>query len=108
MTTENQLHTPGPWIVAETTWEDGIPETVISGLNGSAGIAVAIEFAQIPEMRDANARLISAAPELLSVAQGFRRKLATYVSVYPGDKELRRLLGYCDAAIAKATGATHE
>lgn len=66
---QNQLHTPGPWHAAETTWEDGIPETVIRGLNGAAGIAVAIEFAQIPEMRDANARLISAAPELLEALQ---------------------------------------
>lgn len=37
--------------------------------------------------------------ELEAVVSGFRTKLATYVSVYPGDKELRRLLSECDAAL---------
>ena len=57
------------------------------------------------DMFKANAHLIAAAPELLDVVKGFRRKLETYVSVYPGDKELRMLLSNCDAAIAKATEA---
>lgn len=43
--------------------------------------------------------------DLLAVVRGFRQKLATYVSVYPGDKQLRRLLDECDAAIIKAGGA---
>ena len=47
---------------------------------------------------------LAAAPQLLNVVRGFRRKLATYTSVYEGDKELRRLLKECDAAIAKAEG----
>lgn len=52
---------------------------------------------------EALATLKTQRDELLTVTQGFRRKLATYVSVYPGDKELRKLLDDCDAAIAKAT-----
>lgn len=43
--------------------------------------------------------------DLLAVVRGFRQKLAIYVSVYPGDKQLRRLLDECDAAIIKAGGA---
>lgn len=38
---------------------------------------------------------------LLAIVTGFHTKLATYTSVYPGDKELRRLLSECEAAIAK-------
>lgn len=49
-----------------------------------------------------------AAPDLLAVTRGFSTKLTTYVSVYPGDKELRRLLHDCDAAIARATGESHD
>lgn len=54
------------------------------------------ELGKVSEQRD----------DLLAVARGFVHKLATYVSVYPGDKQLRRLLDECDAAIAKAGGAT--
>lgn len=42
--------------------------------------------------------------ELLSLVKGFHRKLETYRNVYTGDKELRRLLDECEAAIAKAEG----
>jgi hypothetical protein len=41
---------------------------------------------------------------LLGVVEDFRQKLATYVSVYPGDKELKRQLHDCDTAIAKVRG----
>jgi hypothetical protein len=40
--------------------------------------------------------------ELLALVNGFYRKLETYRNVYSGDKELRRLLSECEAAIAKA------
>jgi len=39
--------------------------------------------------------------ELLALVKGFHRKLETYRNVYSGDKELRRLLDECEAAIAK-------
>lgn len=39
--------------------------------------------------------------ELLALVNGFHRKLETYRNVYSGDKELRRLLSECEAAIAK-------
>lgn len=97
-------HTPGPWWVEiddETaSWAEQWPRIVsenyeVVGTEGLYG-----DF----ETDCANARLIAASPELLDVVQGFRRKLSTYVSVYPGDKELRQLLVECDAVILKATG----
>ena len=93
----NTLHTPGAWVCLDgKVFSDGFTtETPIA----------TVHKRKSPHVTLANARLITAAPELLAVTQAFRRKLATYVSVYPGDKELRRLLGECDAAIAKSTGA---
>lgn len=52
------VRTPGLLFVAETGQDDGCsPETVIRGMGGSAGVAVAIDFgANNPGMRQANAR----------------------------------------------------
>jgi hypothetical protein len=64
---------PGPWFVGETDDNDGYPETVIRGMDGIAGIAVAIDFAKCPGMREANARMIAAAPDLLEALQAVVR-----------------------------------
>lgn len=62
--------TPGPWSVGDTCHDDEqFPETVINALEGRAGVAVALEFSGIKGMREANARLISAAPDLLLALQ---------------------------------------
>lgn len=45
---------------------------------------------------------ISATPDLLAVVKRGRQKLATFTTIYAGDKELRELLAAWDAAIAKA------
>jgi len=58
------------------------------------------------EIAKGNARLIAAAPDLLEACKAGRQKLVTYVSVYSGDKELRKLLDMWDAAIARAEGRT--
>lgn len=52
------VRTPGLLFVAETGQDDGCsPETVIRGMGGSAGVAVAIDFgANNPGMREANAQ----------------------------------------------------
>lgn len=90
-------HTPGPWIASKDpnaiSPDDWCVGTGPQNIDNVAGCSFC------------DAHLIAAAPELLDVVKGFRRKLETYVSVYPGDKELRRLLSNCDAAIAKATEA---
>ena len=90
-------HTPGPWFARkDPNALDDDDWCVGTGPENIDKVAVCSAW---------DAHLIAAAPELLDVVKGFRRKLETYISVYPGDKELRRLLSNCDAAIAKATGA---
>lgn len=87
-------HTPGPWFVAETDDNEGYPETVIRAMGGVAGVSVAVDFPKIFGMRDANARLIAAAPDLLEA-------LRAVVSV--ADRETDEF-DLAHAAIAKATG----
>lgn len=87
-------HTPGPWFVAETDDNEGYPETVIRAMDGVAGVSVAVDFPKIFGMRDANARLIAAAPDLLEA-------LRAVVSV--ADRKTDEF-DLAHAAIAKATG----
>ncbi len=56
------MRTPGLLFVAETGQDDGCsPETVIRGMGGRAGVAVAIDFgANNPGMREANAKRLVA------------------------------------------------
>ena len=56
------VRTPGLLFVAETGKDDGCsPETVIRGMGGRAGVAVAIDFgANNPGMREANAQRLVA------------------------------------------------
>ncbi|MBS1170123.1 MAG: hypothetical protein H6R01_1041 [Burkholderiaceae bacterium] len=55
-------HTPTPWRVAEDAFDnDGMPESVIRGLDDRAAIAVTLDFGENnPSMREANARRIVA------------------------------------------------
>ena len=59
--------TPGPWSVAEETFDNGgITEIVIRGSDPRAAVAVALDFGKNnPGWQLANARLIAEAPELL-------------------------------------------
>lgn len=99
-------HTPGPWFAVPWKNSFGICTNAIGGYDNRIAECVYWTggFVGQPDraVADANARLIAAAPDLLSLAQGFRAKLAMYVSVYPGDKQLRKLLTNCDSAISKA------
>lgn len=107
----NTPYTPGPWKTEYRKGADAMYRTEIfseqhGGIATCAWTPKHCGNGVIETYREANARLIAVAPDLLDVVKGFRRKLETYVSVYPGDKELRRLLSNCDAAIAKVTGET--
>lgn len=53
---------------------------------------------------EANLSLMVAAPEMFAALKAGRQKLATYVGVYSGDKELLALLGQWDAALDRAEG----
>lgn len=95
----NEKHTPGPWMVAhesELQRSDGV---IFESPNG---FEIRPDGDQKLGDEAADLRLAAAAPELLAVVKGFRSKLATYVNVYPGDKQLCRLLRECNAVIAKA------
>lgn len=94
-------HTPGPWPMAYTG--DGkrivIGEGLVEGPNGYEVAEVYSDDCP-PEIAEANARLIAAAPEMLEA-------LYQYVSDlrYPptGDS-IQRRIKRAEAVIAKATG----
>jgi hypothetical protein len=98
-------HTPGPWC---TMYHN----TTIRGFDGTD---VAQIHAHIPEHKDANARLIAAAPDLLAALQAARAvtaKAALGVNFAQSDPEFPDLRGQAikadnaiRAALAKATGA---
>jgi hypothetical protein len=102
----SDLHTPGPWFVAETDDNEGYPETVIRGMDGIAGVAVAIDFQKAPGMREANARLLAAAPDLLAAVREYMD-----IMRYADDRQaliagIRRADEMARAAVDKATKAT--
>lgn len=89
--------TPGPWYLQKRWFIKGNDDSVVAKVHPW-------DETGCREEDHANAALIAAAPDLLDVVKGFRQKLSTYVGIYSGDKELKRLLEDCDAAIRKAEG----
>lgn len=97
-------HTPGPWgFDLEDNWVYSFRENGTQML-----VAQARSISVTTEVRDANARLIAAAPDLLTALQAatealdiLRRGYGCEVSglCYPA-------LNDCRAAIAKATGGS--
>lgn len=95
-------HTKGPWKAnahpTRVEWEvktQCYSEYDICECYDSAGDATA----------EANAHLIAAAPDMLEALKDAERKLASYVGVCDGDKELvEATLPGAHAAIAKAEG----
>ena len=105
MTTKN-THTPGPWTVESCRNEDGSPFLSISGQGPFGAWLADIQPASVngkplgvTQRDEANARLIAAAPDLLSALIGMMNRY--------GDKTEHP---FCDssisarAAIAKAKG----
>ncbi len=100
-------HTPGPWDVGE---ERGCKELPIYDRSApfnpayKEAVAVAFEWDNIEE-RDANARLIAAAPELLAARKQYIKRMA---AVFPGMVTARDgaspTYQMVLAAIAKAEG----
>lgn len=97
-------HTPGPWRFNDNTqWWKTNPYSVTVRKPGvsSATVANIPERATItPEERQANARLIAAAPDLLEALQTLPQSLAAT------DEDLNRWTEKARAAIVKATGET--
>ncbi|MBW4789160.1 hypothetical protein JQS35_11170 [Alcaligenes faecalis subsp. faecalis] len=95
-------HTPGPWRVGRHfTDDEGYREIAIEAtVRGVECVpaSVALQFVNCGGMQEANARLIAAAPELLEAL--------TWAADNPDDSAY--WIKQARAAIAKATGATHE
>ena len=89
-------HAPGPWKVFIRCNSDGLPEVVVASDNGCP-IAVVGNHAEFKE----TARLIAAAPDLLSLVLQYRDDL--HHPPAPDSRERR--LQAIEAAIAKATAA---
>lgn len=95
-------HTPGPWKILDTTRCNGYEIFRIGGNNAGGSWAESITSGD----RDANARLIAAAPELLEALLAAIPELPTHD--HPdglADYECPALRK-ARAAIAKATGTT--
>lgn len=107
-------HTPGPWRMSDCgKWSvshDGYGATSYIGVKDQTGAVVAIAVAHDPEPfssnpdPEANARLIAAAPKLLTSAQSV---LDWVDSLGNGEPFANRLaaLRAAVAAVAKATGS---
>jgi hypothetical protein len=107
MTASKRAHTPGPWHVHDGRYTEIFrpKRTVFAWPDGDPSygpVAVAFCDFHTPEIAEANARLIAAAPDLLAAA---KRALNVFKSqgesVRPGN-----VLGALEAAIAKAEGAS--
>ena len=106
----NAKHTPGPWKCGAGPWKCGADEPFVYALNahGSnrffSGVQAGwlagepVEGRTAPEELLANAKLMSAAPELLEALEGF---LAEF-----GDKAVNANVQKARAAIKKARGET--
>lgn len=100
--------TPGPWIAIHSIPEQGV-ECFWLNAQPSGGICRGFsqEIGTIngPQSgeQEANARLIAAAPDLLKALINLR-----HGSDLPGGPALAAMQDAADAAIAKATGASHE
>ncbi len=89
-------HTPGPWKVGHGSWtEAGTAQYSLDG---------------ITELSAADARLISAAPDLLAIAERAYIKFGDFTADWPGRNTGagQALLGDLRNAIAKATGREAE
>jgi hypothetical protein len=96
MTTKTK-NTPGPWV-----YEYGM---VTHPEKGALLHADRTNPETRPIERDANARLASAAPDLLAVAEAFERWFASHVPANGDEgKRLYTIHTYMRAAIAKAEG----
>lgn len=98
-------HTPGPWIV----WDD----EVVQNRDGNFIAKCGESFALTQKEVNANARLISAAPEMLAALKGCEAAFATWLECARGsyqatDAELASMTNSvwenCKMVIAKAEG----
>jgi len=96
-------HTPGPWHIDGTaTGKD------LDVYNWEGRIAmIDTHTAELPEVMEANARLIAAAPNLLAALETLLEGACEALSFLDREtvKHLKPLIDTAEAAIAKAKGA---
>lgn len=113
--------TPGPWQTGRNSCHAGQIATIHHWLNNDWVEIWSSDCPDGEDVREANARLIAAAPELLGALQAARRKLIEYADADEiaegyGDgvygvralDVIRQELEIADTAIAKALGEEHE
>jgi hypothetical protein len=93
-------HTPGPWFVNDDCIEAGGPE-------GPRDVTVAMVTGST-NPREANARLLAAAPELLQHLRECFQMLEDYYDAISMDGDEWAILASTRAVIAKAEGRTNE
>jgi len=100
-------HTPGPWVQGNEDDFRGIPiERSDVPLGAYVAIAnVPVDYSDRPE-REANARLIAAAPELLEFVRKRACGLPACINGCARAERQRDLACEAHAAIAKAEGRT--
>ena len=106
MTTQEQSpaprHTPGPWVAKVTKAGLG---GGYQGVDGPRGQRVALcdeDISLPPKEREANARLIAAAPDLLAFVQDIYGPLAMGRTLASFDTD--KMMSIVRALIAQATG----
>lgn len=92
-------HTPGPWFTPEKLYQTRYIEARIGG--GMLQEVAACGPTEVPSQQEANARLIAAAPELLSLLVDAVTSFADSVEGGEADEWVIA----CRTAIAKATGS---
>ena len=95
-------HTPGPWLVShdsdrDVVTQDGASTAVASIIGGDDFIT------RWPETA-ANARLVAAAPDLLSALANLRDEAQHFLDTDRGAYDLEDAIIAADAAIAKTEG----
>ena len=92
----SSAHTPGPWY-----WADNVPEAppTYCAIVDSAGFTIA----DPSPMSEADARLISAAPDLLAAVKALDDVFSHYCDGDPSPEEWAALKA-ARAAVRKATG----
>ena len=102
-------HTPGPWEVGSAFDNYGEIEIAIERMTHAGNLVVAVALGGL-QGQDANAKLIAAAPDLLSVLQEFsgyvrNEQMSTDGAVTYSTTTINHLAFLARAAIAKAIGA---
>ena len=108
-TSSEAKHTPGPWVHVRFGGIVGGPFYKYANGEAQSQVASATVGEGIsPEEREANARLIAAAPDLLEALRTARQELRFHNLTEDGAQRVNttisRALAEVDAAIAAATG----